>query len=146
MKNILLVEDDENDVLFMRTAFKKADVPHRLQVASDGQMAIDYLDGAGLFADRTQYPLPSLILLDLNLPFKSGFEVLQWVREHSRFRTLPVVVLTSSAAEKDADRAFLLGANSYVIKPSDPGRLSELARLLKLYWLGWNYAALHVGA
>jgi CheY-like chemotaxis protein len=137
---ILLVEDDDNDVLFLRSSWKKADIANALQVVTDGQKAVDYLSGLDQYVDRTAHPLPCLVLLDLNLPCKTGFEVLQWIRDHPEHGTLLVVVLTSSSAEKDAHRAYLLGANSYVVKPSSPEKLRELVNLLKLYWIGWNYA------
>jgi len=142
MKNrpILLVEDDDNDVLFVRSAFKKAELSNPLQVVSDGQKAVDYLEGLDEYADRSAHPLPYLVLLDINLPHKTGFEVLQWIREQPAVRTLTVVVLTSSTAEIDAQQAYLLGANSYVVKPSNPDKLREFMKALKGYWVDWNYA------
>ena len=139
LQPILLVEDDDNDVLFLKSAWKKAEMTLPLEVVSDGQKAVDYLSGADKYADRQKYPLPRLVLLDLNLPCKNGFEVLQWIREHPAVRTLLVLVLTSSTSEVDAHRAYTLGANSYVIKPSSPDQLQELTSLIKLYWIHWNH-------
>jgi CheY-like chemotaxis protein len=136
---VLLVEDDDNDVLFLQSAWKRAEIPSPLKVVSDGQKAVDYLSGTHEYADRTKYPMPCLVLLDLNLPCKNGFEVLQWIRENPAMGTLLVLVLTSSTSETDAHRAYTLGANSYVIKPSNPDQLRELSSLIKLYWIDWNY-------
>lgn len=137
---ILLVEDDDNDVLFMRSAMKKAGLSTPLRVVTDGQVAIDYLSGTGEYSDRAAHPRPFLILLDLNLPCRTGFEVLEWIRAHPALRTLLVIVLTSSSADADARRAYALGANSYLIKPSNPDKLRELIAIVQLYWLEWNHA------
>lgn len=135
---ILQVEDDRNDVFFLEHAFRAAGVTHPLRVVRDGQEAIDYLSGAGEFSDRTRYPLPCLILLDLKLPRKDGFEVLAWIRQDPKLRLLQVIVLTSSARESDVDRAYLLGANSFLVKPSELKERVELSRLLKAYWLQYQ--------
>jgi CheY-like chemotaxis protein len=135
---ILQVEDDRNDVFFLQHAFKAAGITHPLRVVRDGQEAIDYLAGEGEFSDRARHPLPCLILLDLKLPRKDGFEVLEWVRQHPQARQLPVIVLTSSAREADVERACLLGANSFLVKPSELQERVELARLLKGYWLQYH--------
>ena len=87
---LLLVEDDPNDVLFMTRALKKAQIRQTLRVASDGQQAIDYLEGTGIYGDRTRYPFPCLVLLDVKLPKKSGLEVLRWLRNHPEHKDLPV--------------------------------------------------------
>jgi CheY-like chemotaxis protein len=116
-KIILLVEDDENDVFFMRRALQKANLELPLKVVMDGQSAIDYLEGNGDYADRTQNPLPGLILLDLKLPYLHGFEVLAWIRQHPTFEELPVVILTSSPEERDRRQAAALNAQAYCVKP-----------------------------
>ena len=136
---ILLVEDDDNDVTFMRYAWKKAAMPNPLYVVTDGEAAVDYLSGTGAYADRSACPFPAMVLLDLNLPGRHGFEVLKWLREQEQCRTLLVVVLTASSADSDAHRAYALGANSYVIKPSNPDKLREFLAMLKGYWGTWNY-------
>ena len=101
----------------------------------DGAEAIDYLAGNGPFADRTQHPLPALVLLDLNLPKKSGFEVLSWVRQQPQFSSLPVVIYTSSVGLIDKDTAQLLGATDYFVKRSGVNQIAELARSLAERWL-----------
>src|SRR5687767_13747283 len=94
-RTLMLVEDSEDDIFFMKRAMKGAGITNPLQVMEDGQSTIDYLKGAGQYADREQFPLPSLILLDLKLPMKGGLEVLQWIREQSALETLVVIVMTS---------------------------------------------------
>jgi len=135
---ILLVEDNEDDVFLMKRALKSAGIVNPLCVAEDGQKAIDYLQGTGEFANRTTYPLPALIFLDLKLPFVRGLDVLAWLRRDDRFKTIIVVVLTSSEEPSDLSNAYKLGANSYLVKPPTPQQLEELAKAFKLYWLEYN--------
>src|SRR5580765_5647261 len=137
MKTILQVEDDPNDVFFFQRSMKKAGVPNPTQVAEDGQQAIDYLKGAGKFADRDQFPLPGLILLDLKLPYVMGLDVLRWIREQPN--TAPVVIiLTASAEEEDIATAYRLGANAFLTKPSEASKLQEIVRAIKDFWLTHN--------
>ena len=135
---ILLVEDSEDDIFFFLHTAKKSRITNPVQVVKDGQEAIDYLKGDGRFSDRTQYPLPSLILLDLNLPLRQGLSILRWIREQPAFELIIVLVLTSSSSEKDIHEAYQLGANSYLLKPSDPPRLGDLLNLINDYWLSAN--------
>ena len=132
---ILIVEDEENDVYFLNRALKKAGVPNPTHVAEDGQFAIDYLRGAGEFADRETYPLPSIIFLDLKLPRVHGLQVLEWVRTQVDLPPIPIIVLTSSAVDGDIQRAYRLGANSYVVKPSQPEQLTEIMCGFRDWWL-----------
>ena len=140
---VLLVDDDENDVLFLQNAWKKAAIPNALSVVTDGQRAIDYLEGLRKAHSHPAQAaqVPCLVLLDLNLPFVTGFGVLQWIRRRPEYQALVVVILTASSAETDVRRAYLLGANSYIVKPSNPEKLRELTGLLAGYWLGWNVSA-----
>ena len=135
---VLLVEDNLDDVLLTRRAFRKAGLASALQVAGDGDEAVAYLAGDGAFADRQAHPLPSLVLLDWKLPRRSGREVLQWVRAQERFTALPVVVLTSSREQEDIDQAYSAGANSYIQKPVLLEKLAELSERLHAYWLETN--------
>src|SRR5688572_15374240 len=137
-KTILLVEDDENDVFFFKRATKLAGLTNPLQVAEDGRQAIDYLKGAGAYADRSQFPLPSLVLLDLKLPHVMGLDVLKWIRAQPEFHRIIVIVFTSSKLPPDIDTAYNLGANSYVVKPSVPGKLHEMLAVIKQYWIDLN--------
>ena len=123
---VLLVEDDLNDVLFLKRAFKKAGLPYGLQAVSDGREALHYLSGAGSYADREKHPIPSHILLDLKLPEKSGFEVLEWVRNDPSLKDLPVSILTSSCESADIHKAKLLRADCYFVKPMSFNGLLEV--------------------
>ena len=137
IRTILLVEDEEGDVFFMRQAMQKAGVLDSLQVASDGRQAIDYLKGNGKFANRQEFPLPCLVLLDLKLPRVMGLDVLKWIREQPEVATI-VVILTSSQEQADIATAYRLGANGYLVKPSDVSQLTDLAKSIKDFWLTQN--------
>lgn len=131
---ILLVEDNEDDVFLMQRALKAAGIRNPLQLASDGAMALDYLSGAGKFSDRSLFPLPEIIFLDLKLPVKNGFEVLSWIRNQAELEGLPVVILSSSEEPKDSKRAADLRADSYLVKPPLSPQLLKLAEELNLQW------------
>ena len=112
----LLVEDNEDDAFFMKRAFRDAGLNNPLHVVTDGQQAIDYLAGSGVFAERGKYPLPDMIFLDLKMPGRDGFDVLAWIRQEHQSK-VPVAVLTSSPEEIDRKRARELGADCYLLKP-----------------------------
>jgi DNA-binding response OmpR family regulator len=135
---VLLVEDDPNDVLLVKRAFRKASLANPIQVVNDGEAAVAYLAGRGNFRDREQYPLPMFMLLDLKLPRKSGLEVLVWLREQPQLKRLPVVVLTSSSEVGDINLAYDLGANSYLVKPVAFEHLLNLVKAIHLYWVTLN--------
>lgn len=130
MLSILLAEDSPDDVLLLQHAFKKAGVAHRLEVVCDGIEAMEYLNGENAYADREQHPFPDVLLLDLNMPRMNGFEVLEQVRREPRYSGLMVHVLTASSREADVQRAYALGANSYVLKPSHMSDLVAFASAL----------------
>jgi CheY-like chemotaxis protein len=133
---ILLAEDRDDEVMLLRRAFAKANFLNPLQVVSNGEEAIAYLQGEGQYANRDEYPLPSLLLLDLKMPRKDGFEVLQWVRSQpGSLCALRVVVLTASDHIQDVNRAYQLGANSFLVKPVDFPHFVEVTHALKGYWL-----------
>jgi CheY-like chemotaxis protein len=136
--SVLFVDDDENDIFFLKRAFKDAGISNPLIVAHDGQEAIDYLSGLGAFSDRREYPLPCFLILDLKMPRKTGMDVLQWLRAEPVFRCLPVMILSSSAHRYDVERAYRLGANSFVVKPASVDKRTELARHIKGFWLNFN--------
>ena len=115
--SILLAEDSENDIIMLRRAARHARFTNPISIVNDGEEVIAYLQGDGKYADRRRYPLPGLLLLDLKMPRKNGFEVLQWLREQPQFTGLQVVVLSSSDEIRDINRAYELGANSFVVKP-----------------------------
>lgn len=135
---LLLVEDNEDDVFLMKRALKSARIVNPLLVVEDGQEALDYLGGAGKFADRNQYPLPAVVFLDLKLPFISGHDVLAWIRRQKQLEFMVVIVLTSSNEASDLSRCYALGANSYLVKPPTPEQLDDLAKAFKWYWLEYN--------
>lgn len=128
---VLYAEDDENDVFLMERAFAKARVPNPLETVIDGAAAIRYLSAAGEFADRKRHPAPSLVLLDLNLPRRSGLEVLTWIRQQPALQSLLVVMLTSSSQARDIAAAHTLGANGYLVKPPSSEKLLELVTALR---------------
>ncbi len=136
--SILLVEDDPNDVFFIKRAFEKAKIVNPIYVVEDGEEAILYLEGYGKYTDREKFPVPFLILLDLKLPKKSGFEVLEWIKTKDKLKRIPVVVLTSSSESPDINRAYDLGANSYLVKPVSLENLIEMVKVLELYWIILN--------
>ena len=132
---ILYAEDEPNDAFFLQLAFKRAGVAHPLKVVPDGQQALEYLSGVGPFANRNLHPLPCLVLLDINMPKKSGFEVLTWIRQQPQLKSLPVLMLTSSSHREDMDKARELAADDYLLKPSDPLQLSGLMKSVLDRWL-----------
>jgi CheY-like chemotaxis protein len=136
--SILLVEDNPDDVFFMQRAFKTAGLTNPLQVAEDGQEAIDYLSGSGRFADREAYPDPCLLILDLKLPRKNGHEVLGWLRTQPEFAKLVVIAMTTSREPRDIHEAYRLGVNAYLVKPTSPTQLVEMLKALREFWMGHN--------
>jgi CheY-like chemotaxis protein len=132
---ILLAEDEEDDVLLIKRAFSQAKIPNPLHVVWNGQEAIAYLAGAGKYSNRAEYPLPDLLLLDLKMPRVNGFEVLEWVRQQPGLASLRVLVLTSSQDLHDVNRAYQLGANSFLVKPMDFQDVIQLSTLIQEFWL-----------
>jgi len=135
---ILLVEDDPDDVLLIQRAFQKAGFNETLRVVSDGEQAIDYLQGKGAYASRERFPLPFLVLLDLKMPGTDGFDVLQFVRNEPTLKRLLVVVLTSSNLQSDVDKAYDLGANSYLVKPVEFDEMVGMIKRFEVYWTEIN--------
>lgn len=130
---ILVAEDDENDICLIKRAFHQAQFENPVKVVRNGEEAIAYLRGDPPFADRLANPAPALLLLDLKMPGKGGFEVLTWIREQAEFNHLPVVMLTSSQETSDVNQAYALGANSYLVKPANFARLVDMINRLKEY-------------
>ena len=135
---ILLVEDNPDDVELIQYAFAKAAIANPIMVVMDGDEAVNYVSGIHSYADRSRYPLPALILLDLKLPRRSGFEVLEFVRKQETTQHTPVVVLTSSDQREDIARAYAGGANSYLIKPVSRKELLAMVKSIEAYWLKIN--------
>ena len=135
MITVLYVENEENDVLFMHRAFKRAGLDGCLHALPDGRTAMRYLAGEARYADRDLYPFPGLLLMDLNLPAISGFELLGWLRQQPEMQKLPVVIFSSSAHEEDMQRARELGADDYLQKPRSGAQFVELVQALRQKWL-----------
>jgi CheY-like chemotaxis protein len=127
---ILWAEDDDNDAFLVERAFRKAKLPMRLIRLHDGDEVVKYLTGQGCYADRTNYPLPSILLLDLTMPGKNGLEVLRWKRSQRQWQDLPTVMLSSSSEECDRQEADRLGASGYFVKPFKSDDTASLARIL----------------
>ena len=138
--HILLVEDNRMDVELTLDAFREARLANTIHVAPTGQEALDYLFGRGRFADRTAYPMPSLVLLDLKLPGVDGFTVLREIKSTPILRRLPVIILTSSKEEGDRAVTYDSGANSYIVKPVSFTGFLEVVRQIEGYWLSLNVA------
>lgn len=137
-KCILLVEDNPSDINLTKRAFSKSNIANELVVVRDGQEALDYLYGAGPYADRNLSDIPAVILLDLKLPKIDGITVLREIKSHHELKKIPVVVLTTSDEENDLDECYRLGVNSYIRKPVEFDKFAEIVSLLGLYWLVIN--------
>jgi two-component system, response regulator len=137
-KVILLVEDNPDDVELTKMAFEKNNIANRVIVARDGVEALDYMFGTGLYAGRNAKDIPIVILLDLKLPKIDGLEVLKSIRQNEFTRLTPVVILTSSAEEKDVINGYNMGASSYIRKPVNFEQFTDAIKHLGLYWLVWN--------
>jgi CheY-like chemotaxis protein len=131
---ILLVEDDPNDVWLVKHAFLNAGIINPLRIVNDGQEAVDYLKGSGSFSDRSAFPTPKLVLLDLKMPRLNGFDVIEWMRRHNPWKLTPIIILSSSALPQDVNRAYELGANAYMVKPADYRALERLFRTIANFW------------
>jgi two-component system, response regulator len=138
MNKVLLVEDNSTDEKLTVKAFRNCGVANEITVVRDGAEALDYLFGTGVHAERAGLPLPTVVLLDLNLPRIDGLEVLRRVRADERTKVLPVVILTASKEEEDLIRGYALGANAYVRKPVDFVDFAQAAKTLGLFWLLLN--------
>ncbi len=136
--DILHVDDDANDRLFLQAACGQANISVNSETLGDGAKAIAYLEGSGTYADRERFPLPALLLLDLKMPIKSGFEVLEWLRIQPGLKYLPTIVFTSSQHDADIQRAYDLGANAFTVKPNTMEGLGEAVASISKFWLNWN--------
>jgi CheY-like chemotaxis protein len=131
---VLMVEDDLNDIFLVKRAFKRANITHPLQVVTDGVEAVQYLIGEGKYADRREYPIPRLIVMDLKMPRKNGLEVLEWLKKDGALKRIPVVIVSSSQNVADINRAYELGANAYMVKPVDFQAVEHLFHSIIHYW------------
>jgi CheY-like chemotaxis protein len=131
---VLVAEDNPDDALLLRRAIEKAGITARVKIVSDGEEMLLYLQGLGVYANRSTSPLPSLIILDLKMPRKSGLEVLEWINQNPEVAVVPTIVLSASNLEKDVRAAYNLGANTYFVKPTTFEELVETMRTLEKYW------------
>lgn len=131
---ILIIDDDPNDVLLLRKALTRAEIHDPVQVVTDGFQAIQYLSGEGMYGNREQFPFPSVVFTDLKMPRINGFEVLQWLRKHPDCSVIPVMVLSASKIDADIKRAYQLGANAYLAKPSSMKELVEAVKTAYSFW------------
>jgi CheY-like chemotaxis protein len=138
IKNILLVEDNAQDEMLTLRALRKVNLANQVDVARDGQQALDYLFREGEFAGRPGADLPAVVLLDIKLPRVSGLDVLKKLRADPRTRLLPVAILTSSDEERDRLQSYQNGANSFVRKPLDFAEFAETVARMGIYWLAVN--------
>lgn len=134
-RTVLYVEDEENDVLFMRRAFAGLGPGLGLQVVADGRDAIRYLSGVDGYGNREEYPVPALVLLDLNVPEVNGFELLRWIRSRPEYAATPVVVFSSSNRDEDKRKVQELGASEFVEKPHSALKFVEILHRLRKTWL-----------
>jgi len=138
VKHVLYVEDEESDAFLLKHCFQRIGIENPFQLVTDGERAIQYLSGGPPYAERQRFPLPCLILLDLNLPRRNGFEVLEWRREHPVAKLIPVVIFTSSHNPEDVRRAYELGAAGYLTKLPNPNAWGKCACAIRDFWLGHN--------
>lgn len=125
-----MVDDSKDNLFLMRHSLQKAKCPNPLQEVDNGEEAIAYLKGEGRYMDRLTFPLPVVMLLDLNMPKVNGFDVLAWVRSQPKLKRLPIIIVTASMRDTDADRAFDLGATGFLVKPIDLGIFDAMMQCL----------------
>jgi CheY-like chemotaxis protein len=125
---ILLVDDNPHDVVLIRLAFRRVGIIDTIHLVKDGTEAMRYINGEGAYADRHQFPVPTLVLLDLKMPQTSGFDVLHWIRQQPELASVVVVVMSGSKNDQDIERAYGLGANSYLVKPT---RFEEMVKMME---------------
>jgi CheY-like chemotaxis protein len=131
---VLICEDDPNDAHFLERTLRKVGVANPIYIARDGEDAIDYLAGKGKYSNRKQFPFPSVIVTDLKMPRKNGFEVLEWLDNHPDCAVIPSIVWSSSALAEDVKKAYELGANCYLQKPSRPEDWEHDLKALFQFW------------
>jgi CheY-like chemotaxis protein len=135
---MLVAEDNSNDVFLLKHALKKAGLANPVRFVADGEEVLEYLQGAGRYADRTEHPFPALVLMDIKMPRLDGLETLAMIRNNPSYQRLVVIMLTSSDREQDVNRAFDLGANSYLVKPARLELMLGILEQIRGYWLGLN--------
>lgn len=133
-KSVLVADDSADDILILKRAFARAGLDVQFDSVRGGEEVVSYLSGENQFSDRQSYPFPRLLLLDLKMPGMDGFHVLDWLRSQEVLKRMVVIVLTSSGEQRDVDRSFELGANSFLVKPSTMDGYAALAEKIHSYW------------
>ena len=141
---ILLVEDEENDAMLLKMAFKRNNLLNPIHWVRDGVEAIAYLNGEGDYADHALYPFPEVLIVDLKMPRMGGLELLQWIRDHPDYKVIPTIIMSSSRQDSDIVKAYELGVNTYMIKPSSFDELASIVCLAHRYWAASVKPALYV--
>lgn len=131
---ILIAEDSEDDAFFLERAFRKIGLKNPVQILTDGAAVMDYLKAEGKFKDRSEYPFPSVLFLDIKMPRVSGFEVLHWLKENEQCKIIPTMVFSSSEQPEDIERAYQLGVNAYIVKPNKAEDLEVILRSTYEFW------------
>jgi CheY-like chemotaxis protein len=136
---VLLVEDDVSDFRLIQRAFAKIKPSNPMLRLTHGDEAVAYLAGDAPYENRSLHPIPCVLLLDIKLPRRSGFEVLEWIRmQDSALKRIPIIMLTSSSHQVDVNKAYELGVNSYLVKPSNNSELEQLVSAFRTYWMELN--------
>lgn len=135
---ILLVEDNKMDIALTLDAFHEAEIPGKIQVAHNGEEAIQYFFGKGKFSNRNTFPLPDIVLLDIKMPGIGGLEVLKKIKATPEIKRIPIIVLTSSKEEGDRAMSYDYGANSYLLKPISFDGFLDVVRTITRYWISLN--------
>jgi len=135
-RTVLIAEDDENDQFFVAREIKKIVPPVDVQFVEDGEQAIAYLTGTGQYSDRSRYPTPAVIFIDLKMPKLNGFELLEWLKRHDMLKSIPAIVVSASTLQTDIDKAYQLGANAYIVKPASAIDLQKLFKTTGEFFLG----------
>lgn len=133
-QTILVVEDDENDAMFLERAFAKAGITNPIRRVENGEEAVAYLKGEGRFSDREKHAFPRVIVTDLKMPQMDGLQLLRWLQENPKYRVVPTIVFTSSTSQSDVNDAFDRGAGAYIVKPVDVRELERIAKTIADYW------------
>lgn len=131
---VLIAEDNPEDAMLMRKAIAKAGIRAQVRVLTDGEQVLLYLEGRGAYANHEANPMPSLVILDLKMPRKSGFEVLEWLQEHQEYSVVPTIVMSASGIENDVRKAYHLGANTFFVKPTTFDQLVATMKSVAEYW------------
>ena len=133
-RTILAVEDSADEIFFLQKAFEQLGCGQRVHFARDGQEAVDYISGVGVYADRTRFPLPCVVMTDLKMPLVDGFQLITWLRKESSCKEIPTFVLTSSRLPEDFAKAYGCGASGYFVKPNAAHSLNTVIKEIEASW------------